>query len=93
VPVEKPVLPGLRPEVAPGGRLLVRQQDRVVLLGRQRIRHQGVYYIRTGHYRSPLPSLTAAKARQIRSVSTEAEWAARWAHRFVDLLRTAVASE
>jgi len=38
---------------------LLRQADRIVLLGLQRTRHLGVYYARTGQYRSPLPAIRA----------------------------------
>lgn len=85
---ERPVRPGLRVEVTAGRRLLLRQTDRVVLLGLQRARHQGVHYARTGLYRSPLPPIKAAHARQVRQTSRDDDaWAARWAHRFVDSLQ------
>lgn len=80
-----PARPGLRVEVAAGRKLLIRQSERVVLLGRQRTGpvHYGVYYARTGRYRSPLPPVTAAHARRIREASkVRDDWAARWVSQF-----------
>lgn len=69
--VARPASPGLRVEVAHGRKLLLRQADRVVLLGRQRAGYWGAHYARTGHYRSPLPPITAARARLIRETSAD----------------------
>ncbi|WP_157739842.1 hypothetical protein [Micromonospora narathiwatensis] len=89
--VEVPVRPRLRVEVAGGRRLLVRQDDRVVLLGRQRAMHRGVYYARTGRYRSPIPPITAAQARHLRASSEDEDaWAARWTHQFTGWLQAGV---
>ncbi|MCZ7426935.1 hypothetical protein O7607_14465 [Micromonospora sp. WMMA1949] len=63
VHAERPSRPGLRVEAAGGRRLLIRQADRVVLLGRQRACALGVFYARTGLYRSPLPPVAAAHPR------------------------------
>ncbi|TDC86199.1 hypothetical protein E1193_00660 [Micromonospora sp. KC606] len=93
VEVEVPVRPCLRVEVAGGRRLLLllRQDDRVVLLGRQRAMHRGVYYARTGRYRSPIPPITAALARRLRASSEDEEsWAARWTHQFTGWLQAGV---
>jgi hypothetical protein len=77
-------------EVTAGRRLLLRQADRVVLLGVQRARHQGVHYARTGQYRSPLPPLTASHARQARESSADDDaWAARWTHEYLGFLEAA----
>lgn len=88
--VDAPVRPGLRVEVTSGRRFLVRQADRVALLGEQRADHRGVYYARTGRYRSPLPPFTATAARRVRETSVDdAARAARWTHLFADLLQAA----
>ncbi|HEY1574532.1 MAG TPA: hypothetical protein VGG05_24565 [Pseudonocardiaceae bacterium] len=76
--LDRPVKPGLRVEVAAGRRLVLWQADRIVLLARQRQRWLGVHYARTDAYRSPLPHLTAAQARQVPGGA--------WAHRFVNWL-------
>jgi hypothetical protein len=85
-----PARPGLRVEVTGGRRLLLRQADRVVLLGVQRARRRGVHYARTGQYRSPLPPLTAGHARQVRESSADDDaWAARWTHEYLGFLEAA----
>ncbi|MET7834820.1 hypothetical protein ABZS44_18585 [Micromonospora sediminicola] len=85
-----PARPGLRVEAAGGGRLLIRQAERIVLLARQGARHHGVRYARTGDYRSPLPPITAAAARRVRETSPDAAARAmRWTHRFADWLGAA----
>ncbi|MFB9240051.1 hypothetical protein ACFFWC_31765 [Plantactinospora siamensis] len=85
-----PARPGLRVEVTGGRRLVLRQRDRVVLLGLQRAMHRGVYYARTGRYRSPLPPISTAEARRVRETSADDDtWSARWTHRFTDLLQAA----
>jgi hypothetical protein len=82
--------PGLRVEVSAGRRLLLRQADQVVLFSVQQAGHWGVYYARTGLYRSPLPALTAGHARRVREVSVDDDaWAARWTHEFLDFLQAA----
>lgn len=87
--VERPARPGLRVEVASGRRLLLRQADRTALFGVQRTGCWGVHYARTGRFRSPLPLISAALARQIRETSADDEWARRWTHRFIDWLSAA----
>ncbi|WP_435586945.1 hypothetical protein [Micromonospora aurantiaca (nom. illeg.)] len=90
VHAERPSRPALRVEVAGGRRLLIRQAGRVVLLSRQRARARGVFYARTGLYRSPIPPIGAAHARRIRETSADDDaWAARWAHQFTDWLQAA----
>lgn len=70
----------------------MRQADQVVLLGVQRAMHRGVYYARTGRYRSPLPPISVAHARQVRETSVDDDaWAARWTYQFADLLQAASA--
>ena len=88
-----PSRPGLRVEVAAGRRLLLRQGGQVVLLGLQRAGHRGVYYARTGLYRSPLPPISAALARRFAEIGAgegAGDWAACWAHQFSRWLRDAV---
>ncbi|MEU6076269.1 hypothetical protein [Micromonospora sp. NPDC047074] len=88
--VNGPRRPGLRVEVTGGRRLLLRQADQVVLFGVQRLTHRGVHYARTGRYRSPLPPVGAGHARRVRETSVDEDaWAARWTHRFADLLHAA----
>ncbi|WP_157432795.1 MULTISPECIES: hypothetical protein [unclassified Actinoplanes] len=88
--VAEPRRPGLRVEVTAGRRLLLRQGDRVVLLGRQRAHHRGVHYCRTGRYESPLPPITARQARGRWQAGNESGWwAARWTYRYAAWLRTA----
>ncbi|HTF12375.1 MAG TPA: hypothetical protein VK659_29815 [Asanoa sp.] len=72
-----------------GRRLLLRQADRVVLLGVQWAMYRGVDYARTGRYRSPLPPITAREARQVRETGSADAWAARWTHRYLDFLQAA----
>jgi hypothetical protein len=91
VQVRKPVRPGLRIEVAGRRRMLLRQDDRIVLLARQRATNRGVYYARTGRYRSPIPPISAARARHVRaSGGDEDASAARWTHLFTGWLEGAV---
>lgn len=78
---DAPARPGLRVEVTAGGRLLLRQGGRVVLLGRQRAQHRGVHYWRTGNYVSPFPPIRAEESRRVR--------AERWIHQFAAWLRVA----
>jgi hypothetical protein len=80
--VAAPPRPGLRVEVTAGRRLSIRQGDRVVLLARQRARHRGVHYGRTGGYASPLPPITADRARRLAAADEDA-----WAHHFAARLR------
>jgi hypothetical protein len=69
---------------------LLRQGDRVVLLGLQRAWWLGVYYARTGLYRSPLPPISAGQARRFRDLAGDGgDWAARWAHQFSRWLKSA----
>lgn len=85
IEVEGPARPGLRVEVTGGRRLLLRQGGRVALLGAQRATCRGVYYARTGLYRSPLPPVNAAEARRIGEKDGGGDgWSARWAHYFAD---------
>lgn len=75
-------------EATGGRRLLIRQADRVVLLGRQRAQHRGVYYCRTGLYESPLPPIPVRHARRARETSDDDDaWAARWTHQFAAWLQ------
>jgi hypothetical protein len=84
-----PAFPGLRVEVTGGRRLLLRQGDQVVLLGVQRAMYRGVYYARTGRYRSPLPPISAAEARRVRETSVDDDaWSARCTYQFADLLQS-----
>jgi hypothetical protein len=70
---------------------LLRQGDRVVLLGRQGAYRQGVHYARTGLYRSPLPPVSAGQARRLRGIAEDGgDWAARWVHQFSGWLKSAV---
>lgn len=69
---------------------MLRQGDRVVLLGRQRAWWRGVYYARTGLYRSPLPPVSAAQARRFGGMAGDGSgWAERWAHKFSRRLKAA----
>ncbi|BEL03866.1 hypothetical protein Q0Z83_020570 [Actinoplanes sichuanensis] len=79
--VAVPRVPGLRVEATGGRRLLIRQGAEVVLLARQRRRHRGVHYLRTGAFSSPLPPITAADARRVGQCD-DAAWPGRWTHRF-----------
>ncbi|TJZ54497.1 hypothetical protein FCH28_15370 [Streptomyces piniterrae] len=90
--VDGPARPALRWEVADGGRLVLLQNgeqgDQVVILGRQRVTHRGVHYVRTGQYASPLPPLRADLARKHREACPDDDaWSARWANHFADALR------
>ncbi|WP_338702674.1 hypothetical protein V2W30_35360 [Streptomyces sp. Q6] len=72
--------PGLCPYVAEGGRLLLRRGDGApVLLARVEDGDQGVDFLRTGGFRSPLPPLRADEARRVPG-------SAGWAHRFAEAL-------
>ena len=75
---EGPRQPGLRVEVTAGRRLLLRQADRVVLLGHVADDHRGVAFWRTGLYRSPLAPLRAEQARTLAGPADV--WYTRWAH-------------
>ncbi|MEU6670257.1 hypothetical protein [Streptomyces sp. NPDC046727] len=59
----RPGPPPLRFEVADGGRMLLRQGERVVLLGRVEEGNQGVYISRYDGYRPPLPPIRSALMR------------------------------
>ncbi|PWU45716.1 hypothetical protein DLE60_19320 [Micromonospora globispora] len=83
-------MPHLRFEVASGRRLLLRQQGRVVLLGKVHRWSYGVHVYRTGGYRSPLPALRADHARQVTHPGTAA-WFDRSAHQFASWLDDAEA--
>jgi hypothetical protein len=88
IEMEGPARPGLRIEVTGERRLLLRQGERVVLLGAQRATYRGVCYARTGLYRSPLSPVAAVEARRIGEKNGDADaWSARWAHYFADVLR------
>lgn len=88
--ISHPRRPGLRVEVTAGRRLLLRQADRVVLLGRQRPQHRGVHYCRTGRYESPLPAITAGRARGLPPTGDESGTrAARWTYQFAAWLQAA----
>lgn len=78
-------MPDLRLEVAPGGRLLLRQQSRLVLLGKVHGWNYGVHVYRTGDYVSPLPPLRAEHARRVTPPGSAA-WFDRWAHQFASRL-------
>ncbi|MFF5972390.1 hypothetical protein ACFY7C_12830 [Streptomyces sp. NPDC012769] len=65
-------LPALRLETAPGGRMLLRQGARPVLLARLDGDRHGVTVHRRDGYRSPLPPLRVDEARQ----------SPDWPHRF-----------
>ncbi|RZU75946.1 hypothetical protein EV384_4526 [Micromonospora kangleipakensis] len=78
-------MPGLRLEVASGGRLLLRQPSRLVLLGKVHRWNYGVHVYRTGGYVSPLPPLRADHARQVTPLGSAA-WFDRWAHQFASWL-------
>ncbi|MEU1249179.1 hypothetical protein [Micromonospora arida] len=81
-------IPHLRLEVASGRRMLLRQQNRVVLLGNVHRWNYGVHVYRTGDYLSPLPAPRANHARQITQPGTAA-WSNRWAHQFASWLDSA----
>jgi hypothetical protein len=57
--------PGLRMEVATGGRLLLRQLRRPVLLARIELGYWGVDFYRIGTFSSPIAPLHADQARRI----------------------------
>lgn len=78
-------MPGLRLEVASGGRMVLRQQSRLVLLGRVQRWNYGVHVYRTGDYLSPLPPLPADQARRIAPAGTTI-WFTRWAHEYTSWL-------
>ncbi|MGW4498747.1 hypothetical protein ACWENR_09025 [Micromonospora sp. NPDC004336] len=77
--------PDLRPEVASGRRLLLRQRHRPVLFGRAHPGNHGMHVYRTGEYVSPLPPLRADDARRTGPCGG-APWHGRWAHRFASWL-------
>lgn len=79
--VDSPSRPGLRVEVASGGRMLLRQDARPVLLARVAAYHRGVDYARLAGYRSPVAPCRAARARAAAGFGP-AEGAARWARSF-----------
>ncbi|MQY32911.1 hypothetical protein SRB17_08710 [Streptomyces sp. RB17] len=69
--------PPLRFEVADGGRMLLRQSERAVLLGRVEEWNQGVYVSRYDGYRPPLPPIGSALMRNPANwVHTYAGWLA-----------------
>ncbi|WP_433319741.1 hypothetical protein [Micromonospora chersina] len=78
-------MPDLRLGVASGGRMLLRQQSRLVLLGKVQRSNYGVHVFRTGDYLSPLPPLRADHARQV-TPPGGAAWFNRWAHQFASWL-------
>jgi hypothetical protein len=86
--VERPGLPGLRVEVASGGRLALTQDGAGArLFGWRRPRWQGVDWTRSAlaeTYVSPLGPLSAERARKIGQAPADA--AARWAHLFAGRL-------
>ncbi|WP_330457542.1 hypothetical protein OIB37_11865 [Streptomyces sp. NBC_00820] len=72
---DRPGPPPLRFEVADGGRMLLRQGGRVVLLGRVEEGNQGVRVSRYDGYRPPLPPVRAALMRDPGNwVHTCARW-------------------
>lgn len=60
----RPGPPPLRFEVADGGRVLLRQGERILLLGRVEEGNQGVRLCRYDGYRSPLPPVRSALMRE-----------------------------
>lgn len=78
-------MPDLRLEVASGGRMLLRQPSRLVLLGKVHRWKYGVHVYRTGDYVSPLPPLRADHACQVTPPGSGA-WFDRWAHQFASWL-------
>lgn len=63
---DRPGPPPLRFETADGGRLVLRQSGRLLLLGREEeggCSHEGLYVHRHPGYRSPLPPARAARTR------------------------------
>ena len=73
-------VPALRVLSAAGGRVLVRQGTRDVLLARVDRDHYGVHVHVLPGWRSPVPPVTAAEARRLGGDPV------RWAHRFADVL-------
>lgn len=78
--------PGLRLEVASGGRLLLRQRGQVVLLARGDLHHYGIHVFRTDKYVSPLPPLQANHARRLSAHTATTTLAGRWIHQFATWL-------
>ncbi len=78
--------PGLRFEVASGGRMLLRRRDDVVFFGLVHRWRYGVALYRTGSYTSPLPPIPAELVR--RSAGSPG-WFDQWAHRFAGWLDAA----
>lgn len=60
---DRPGPPPLRFETADGGRMLLRQDERVLLLARVERANQGVHVSRYAGYRSPLPPMRSALMR------------------------------
>lgn len=88
--VSKPEVPGLRVEVATGGRLLLRQAGQPVLFARVAADECDVAFYRTGRFQSPVTPLRAAHARTVASDCGE-QWIARWAHHFATQLQASSA--
>ncbi|MFI1361845.1 hypothetical protein [Streptomyces griseochromogenes] len=75
-------LPPLRFECAPGGRVLLRQGDRPVILGREEeggCSREGLFVHRLAGYRSPLPRIRSAWQRR----------PGNWVHRYARWLEEA----
>lgn len=81
----QPRRPGLRMEVAAGQRMLLHQGGRHILFASVDGDHGGVSLFRTGRYRSPIPHLRAAHARNVAD-GDSASWTSRWAYYFADRL-------
>ncbi|MEV6049460.1 hypothetical protein [Streptomyces sp. NPDC052107] len=72
---DRPGPPPLRFEVADGGRMALRQGERILLLGRVEAWNQGVYLQRYEGYRPPLPPVrSAAMQGAVNWVHTYARW-------------------
>lgn len=81
----EPRRPLLRWEVAGGRRLMLQQAGRPVMFATVDGDHGGVGFYRTGDYRSPIPHLRAAHARDIAEGDPAAR-ESRWAHYFARVL-------
>lgn len=78
--VRGPARPALRWEVTAGGRMLLRQRRRPIMLATVDRCHYGVYVYRVDGFTSPLPPIRADQARRM-PPHDDATWASRWAYR------------
>jgi hypothetical protein len=85
----QPHRPALRVEVAGHGRLVLRQNDTVVLTAQIDPHLYGVDYSLTGRFRPPIPPIRAARAAAIGADDPGPVRLARWAHHFATALTDA----